>query len=253
MELKENSLDITTFAPHVGLYRYKRLNFGTRSAGEIFQETVSKEITRDIVGCVNISDYILVFGRNQKEHDQNSEKLIKRAREKEITFSKDKCEFNKDKCLYYGMVFSKEGASPDPTKVEAIKQAKPPRNAKELNSFLCTVQYNARFMESYAPQTDALRALVRAYVFKWEEKHQEAYEALKNALSADTVLACFDPAANHEVHVDGCPLRISATLVQRSPNEDHWRVLQYASRALSDGERRYSQIELETLAADFPV
>ena len=166
MELKENSLDITTFATHVGLYRYKRLNFGTRSAGEIFQETVSKEITRDIVGCVNISDYILVFGRNQKEHDQNSEKLFKRAREKEITFSKDKCEFNKDKCLYYGMVFSKEGASPDLTKVEAIKQAKPPRNAKELNSFLCTVQYNGRFMESYAPQTDVLRALVRAYVFK---------------------------------------------------------------------------------------
>ena len=49
------------------------------------------------------------------------------------------------------MVFSKEGASPDPMKVEAIKQAELPRNAKELNSFLCTVQYNARFMESYAP------------------------------------------------------------------------------------------------------
>ena len=236
LELKENSRDITTFATHVGLYRYKRLNFGTRSAGEIFQETVSKEITRDIVGCINISDDILVFGRNQKEHDQNLEKLFKRAREKEITFNKDKCEFNKDKCLYYGMVFSKEGASPDPMKVEAIKQAEPPRNAKELNSFLCTVQYNARFMESYAPQTDVLRALVRADVFKWEEKHQEAFEALKNALSADTVLAYFDPAADHEVHVDGCPLGISATLVQRSPNEDHWRVVQYASRALSDAE-----------------
>ena len=64
LELKENSRDITTFATHVGLYRYKRLNFGTRSAGEIFQETVSKEITRDIVGCINISDDILVFGRN---------------------------------------------------------------------------------------------------------------------------------------------------------------------------------------------
>ena len=126
--------------------------------------------------------------------------MFKRAREKEITFNKDKCEFNKDKCLYYGMVFSKEGASPDPMKVEAIKQAEPPRNAKELNSFLsflCTVQYNARFMESYAPQTDVLRALVRADVFKWEEKHQEAFEALlKNALSADTVLAYFQAVIN---------------------------------------------------------
>ena len=61
-------------------------------------------------------------------------------------------------------------------------------------------------MESYAHLTDVLRTLVRADVFKWEEKHQEAFEALKNALSADTVLACFDPAVDHEVHVDGCPL-----------------------------------------------
>ena len=95
-------------------------------------------------------------------------------------------------------------------------------------------------MESYAPQTDVLRALVRADAFKGEEKHQEAFEALKNALSADTVLAYFDPAANHEVHVDGCPLGISATLVQRSPNEDHWRAVQYASRAL------------QTLSGDIP-
>ena len=133
LELKENSRDITTFATHVGLYRYKRLSFGTRSAGEIFQVTVSKEITRDIVGWRNISGDILVLGSNQKEHDQSLKKLFKRARWKEITFNKDKCEFNKDKCLYYGMVFSKEGASPDPMKVEAIKQAEPPRNAKELN------------------------------------------------------------------------------------------------------------------------
>ena len=101
------------------------------------------------MGCTNISDDILVFGRSQEELDQNLKKLFKRAREKEITFNKDKCEFNKDKCLYYRMVFSKEGASPDPMKVEAIKQAELPRNAKELSSFLCTVQYNARFMESY--------------------------------------------------------------------------------------------------------
>lgn len=65
------------------------------------------------------------------------------------------------------------------------------------------------------------------------------------------VLAYFDPNAQREVHVDGCPLRVSATLVQRSPNEDNWRVVQYASRALSNVEQRYSQIKLEMLPAHF--
>ena len=147
LELQEKSRDINTFSTHVGLYRYKRLNFGKRSAGEIFQDTVSREITRDMPGCLNISDDILVYGKNQREHDQNLEKLFKTAREKKITFNKGKCEFNKQSCVYYGMKFSKDGASSDPRKVEAIKAAEPLRNAKELNSFLCTVQYNARFMD----------------------------------------------------------------------------------------------------------
>ena len=43
----------------------------------------------------------------------------------------------------------------------------------------------------------------------------------------------------------------SATLVQRVPNEDNCRVVQCATRALSDVEQRYSQIEQEMLAVDF--
>ena len=135
--------------------------------------------------------------------------------------------------------------------MEAIKAAEPPRNAKELNSFLCTVQYNARCMEKYAPQTDLLRGLLKAKVFTWRRQHQGAFESLKEGLCSDTVLVYFDPAAKHEVHVDGCPLGISATLVQRKSSDKGWRVVQYAIRALSDAERNYSQIELEMLAADF--
>ena len=51
--------------------------------------------------------------------------------------------------------------------------------------------------------------------------------------------------------MDGCPLGISSTLVQRESSDKGWRVVQYASRALSDAERNYSPIELEMLAADF--
>ena len=74
---------------------------------------------------------------------------------------------------------------------------------------------------------------------------------MKEALSSDTVLAYFDPTAEHEVHVDGCPIGIAATLVQKRINDEDWQVVQYASRSLSSAESRYSQIELEMLAVDF--
>ena len=69
--------------------------------------------------------------------------------------------------------------------------------------------------------------------------------------SSDTVQAYFDPHAEHELHIDGCPVGLGATLSQRKPGEQCWRVVQYASQSLTDLEKRYSQIELEALAGDF--
>ena len=42
IELEEGSRDITTFATHNGLFRYKRLSFGVNSAPEKYQQIVSK-------------------------------------------------------------------------------------------------------------------------------------------------------------------------------------------------------------------
>ena len=50
--------------------------------------------------------------------------------------------------MYYGLMFSKDGVSPNPCKVKAMKSAGRPRNAAELNSFLSTVRYSSRFMEA---------------------------------------------------------------------------------------------------------
>ena len=88
-------------------------------------------------------------------------------------------------------------ASPDLVKVEAIKGVEPPRNAKELKSFLCTVQYNARFIESYAPQTDILRDLMKTDVFTWKREHLVVFDSLKEALASNTGLAYFDPNVEH--------------------------------------------------------
>jgi hypothetical protein len=68
LELAPESRYITTFSTHLGLMRYKRLNFGISSAAEIFQNTIPKTLD-GIPGTINISDDILVFGKIQKEHD----------------------------------------------------------------------------------------------------------------------------------------------------------------------------------------
>ena len=87
--------------------------------------------------------------------------------------------------------------------------------------------------------------------FEWRQEHSEAFEELKNMLSSDTVQAYFEPQAEHEFYIDGCSVGLAATLTQGKPGEQCWRVVRYASRSLTDPEKRYSQNELEALAGDF--
>ena len=178
LELKDSSRNVTTFLTHIGLYRYKRLNYGTRSAAEIFQETIREELTQDLKGVFNISDDIIVHGHDTKEHDANLEALLKKSHEKNVTFNKGKCEFNKERMVYYGLMFSKEGVSPDPCKVQAIKEAGRSRNAAELNSFLCTVRYSSWFMEAskYQKAVCKLRELLKGNLngYKSAQKHSRS-------------------------------------------------------------------------------
>ncbi|XP_040063180.1 uncharacterized protein LOC120837702 [Ixodes scapularis] len=57
--LHEDLRHITTFATHIGLYRYKGLNFGITAAAELFQNTV-RQVLAGIPRVINISDDILV-------------------------------------------------------------------------------------------------------------------------------------------------------------------------------------------------
>ncbi|XP_064469901.1 uncharacterized protein K02A2.6-like [Ornithodoros turicata] len=100
--LKEDCRHITTFATHMGLYRYKWLNFGINAAAELFQNTV-RQVLAGIPGVKNISDDIL----------------------RELTF--------------FGHIFSEKGIKPDPAKVQGFLNMPPPRDVSEQYSF--TVQH----------------------------------------------------------------------------------------------------------------
>ena len=100
LELDEASRDITTFAPHEGLKKYKRLNVYTNGVAENFQDVI-QTIFKDIEGCISISDDSLIFVK----HDMTLESVLKRADAKNLRFNGDKCEFDKPNSTFYGHVF----------------------------------------------------------------------------------------------------------------------------------------------------
>ena len=113
LELDEDSRYITTFATYVGLRQVTRLNFGICSAAEVFQEAVRQALA-GLQGVLNLSDDLMVFGVDQTTHDQNLRAVFQRLREKGLTLSKSKCEFNKSSLKFFGHIFSAAGLSADP-------------------------------------------------------------------------------------------------------------------------------------------
>ena len=67
--LSESSRYITAFCTHLGIFQYKRLNFGINAAAEIFQKTI-EQVLAGLDGVLNFSDDIIVFGTDQKEHEE---------------------------------------------------------------------------------------------------------------------------------------------------------------------------------------
>ncbi|XP_052806251.1 uncharacterized protein K02A2.6-like [Mya arenaria] len=239
--LKEESRPITTFSTHIGLFRYKRLNFGTNSASEVFQKTISS-IIAGIPGAKNISDDIIVYGKNQTEHDIALDKVFNALHRNGLTLNKQKCEFNKSEITFFGVVFNGSGISADPLKVEAIRKMEQPTNVSEIRSFLGMTAYCSRFIKEYATITEPLRRLTRNETpWSWEREQENAFEKLKQDLSSDTVMVYFDPGKEIEVVTDASPVGLSAILTQQG------KVVAYASRALSPTESRYSQTEREAL------
>ena len=246
LEVHPESRYITTFTTHLGLRRYKRLNFGISSAAEVFQNVI-QTVLEGLKGVRNISDDIIVYGATQKEHDVNLKAVLTRLRKKNLTLNEKKCEFNQPKLEFYGHIFSKEGMSVDPKKVEALTHIKTPENPTELRSLLGMANYRAKFIPNYATLTDPLRQLTHQNVpWTWTEEHDRALQNLNHHLTSNRVLAYFDPRKHSTIYVDASPVGLGAILTQS--DGDQQKIISYASKALTDVERRYSQTEREALA-----
>ncbi|KAK3726803.1 hypothetical protein QZH41_007213 [Actinostola sp. cb2023] len=247
LELAPESRYITTFSTHAGLRRFARLNFGISCAAEIFQNAIHETLD-GIPGAINLSDDILVYGKTTEDHDQALRKTFQRLREKGLTLHKDKCEYSKDSLEFFGYVFSSQGISADPKKVEAILNIQPPSNATEVRSLLGMSNYCSRFIKGYATITQPLRELTHKDTpWQWTTRHDHSLNRLKEALTNAPVTSYFDPDRDTEINVDASPVGLGAILAQTDPVTGEKKVVAYASRALTDVESRYSQTEREAL------
>ena len=110
------------------------------------------------------------------------------------------------------------------------------------------VNHLGKFIPNLADLSDPLRQLLRKdSVWVWAEPQQKAFVQIKQALLSPTVLAHYNPNRPTIISADASNAGIGAVLFQVQDDGER-RPVCYASRSLSDTEKRYAVIEKEALA-----
>ena len=240
------SRPLTNFITPYGRYFFNKLPFGISCAPELFQQRMNK-ILDGLKGVVCLMDDVLVFGSNQAEHDQRLIVTLERIKAAGVTLNKDKCKFSVNSVKFLGHIVNKEGIRADPEKTSAILNMTSPQNVSELRRFMGMANQLGKFSCQLADLTQPPRELLSSKkAWLWGPEQETAFTRVKEELSKPTVLALYQPGSETKIAADASSYGLGAVLLQRTANT--WKPVAYASRALSETEKRYAQIEKEGLA-----
>ena len=131
IKLTSESQLLTTFITPYGRYCYQRLPFGINSAPEHYQKQIQK-VVGDLQGVACLMDDIVVFGKDENEHNQRLNLCMKRLADAGVTLNKSKCDFNKTEISFLGHVVGQHGIKLDRKKTMAIQDLEKPHDVKGL-------------------------------------------------------------------------------------------------------------------------
>ena len=248
----ESSL-LTTFGTPFGRFRWKRMPFGISPAPELFQRRLQSAID-DLPGVYTIADDVLIVGEGDtheaacQDHDKKLASFLDRCRVRGIRLNRNKIKLRLPEVKYMGHILTPNGLKADPDKLKAILKMENPTDVAGVQRLIGTVNYLARFLPNLSSVCDELRQLTKKDVeFCWTSHHDHAIQQIKAAITTAPVLRYFDPQMDVTLQCDASEKGLGASLMQQG------QPVAYASRALTDTETRYAQIEKELLAIVFGV
>ena len=245
--LRPQDREKTAFATSFGeLWEFNVLPMGVCNGPATF----SRLMERVLQGlqwkqCIAYLDDIIVFAPTFPEHLKRLRAVFQRLREAKLKLKPGKCTLARPQVAFLGHVVSREGLQADPAKVQAIEGVPTPRTVREVRSFLGLASYYRRFVPGFATVARPLhRLLEKPHGWEWSGECQAAFQALKQALMQPPIMAYPDYNLPFRVAADASNFGLGAVLSQL--HGDRERVVMYASRSLTTGERNYSATKKRT-------
>ena len=249
IRMHPDSEELTAFGTRYGAYQYKVMPFGLCNGPATFQRFINSALEGllDVI-CTAYADDILVYSEDPRRHEQHVKEVLARLRAAGLQADIAKSEFSVRETKFLGLIISVEGIKMDPEKIKTILNWQPPRNVKGIRSFLGLVNYFRRFIRNHGHLRKPLVRLTRQGVpFVFGEAENEAFKALKTAVSKEPVLKKWDPALPTRVETDASNGITGGVLSQQHPGGE-WHPVAYYTKTMGPSEVNYGIESKELLA-----
>ena len=243
--LDEESSLLTTFNSPFGRYCFLYLPFHLVCSQDIFQKYMD-QFFKECPGCIGIASDITTHGCTEAEHDAHLQNLMQVAHKYGVVFNPQKMHVKAPAINFFGCLYDANGVHLDLEKVDAVHALPAPTNVTELQEFLGMMIYLSPFIHGLSTLTAPLCELLKKDAnFTWNASYKAAFQQVKEAVVSDTTLRYFDQSLPVTIQVDASQVGLGAALLQNN------KPIAFASKALTDAECRYANIEREMLAVVF--
>ncbi|GJP42752.1 hypothetical protein CLOM_g2287 [Closterium sp. NIES-68] len=226
IRMADNSINKTAFRTRYGSYEYLVLPFGLTNALATFQAKMNDILCSLLEECVVMYlDDILIYSRDMQQHVQHLRRVFDILQREGFYIKLSKSEFALKKVQCLGRMISAQGVHVDPKKIEAVRTWKTPEYVKE---------FVPPYVKIATPLTNLLK---KNTPYKWEPKHQEAMEQLKQSLTSAPVLILPYPERDYVIEANVSDQAVGAVLLQDQGNG--LQPIAYLSKKLYGVELNY--------------
>ncbi|UYV82203.1 hypothetical protein LAZ67_21001326 [Cordylochernes scorpioides] len=231
-----------------GLFEFPRMSFGLCNAAQTFQRLIN-EVLQGLDFAYAYIDDVLIASDSENQHVSHLQQLFGRLRDYGLTINETKCTFGQPSVKFLGFIITNAGISPDPQRVQAIKDIPIPDTVGKLRRFLGMLNFYQRCLPNAASTQAPLHAMVKGRKnasCQWTPTALQAFDQCKFQLANAALLHHPFPEAPLCLTVDASDFAVGAALHQQVGN--NFQPIAFFSRKLDAAQRKYSAYDRELLA-----
>lgn len=250
VRIKEGDEWKAAFRTNRGLFEPLVMFFGLTNSPATFQ-TMMNDIFIEVIDenvVIVYMDDILVFTVTLDHHRKVVNKVLDILRKNKLYLKAEKCEFEKEKIEYLGLIISHGRIEMDPVKIEGVSNWPEPTTVKEVQSFIGFCNFYRRFIQDFSDIARPLHDLTKkTTAWKWTEEEKAAFRKLKQTITSSPVLIFPSENKPYKLEADSSNFATGAVLSQEG-EDGKWHPVAFLSKSLNEVERNYEIHDKEMLA-----